>query len=58
MTPPSRATMIFDTDMRVADDYRGEFVRMIAGRRRGRKRKFPRTGRIGIVGVLRNGRLL
>lgn len=25
-----RATMIFDTEMRVADDYRGEFVRMIA----------------------------
>ena len=25
-----RATMIFDTDMRVADDYRGPFVRMIA----------------------------
>jgi para-nitrobenzyl esterase len=25
-----RATMVFDKDMRVADDYRGEFVRMIA----------------------------
>jgi para-nitrobenzyl esterase len=25
-----RATMIFDTEMRVADDYRGKFVRMIA----------------------------
>ena len=25
-----RATLIFDKDMRVADDYRGEFVRMIA----------------------------
>ena len=25
-----RATMVFDTDMRVADDYRGPFVRMIA----------------------------
>ena len=23
--------MIFDVDMRVADDYRGDFVRMIAG---------------------------
>jgi para-nitrobenzyl esterase len=25
-----RATMVFDVDMRVADDYRGEYVRMIA----------------------------
>jgi para-nitrobenzyl esterase len=25
-----RATMVFDTDMRVVDDYRGDFVRMIA----------------------------
>ncbi|WP_372786858.1 carboxylesterase/lipase family protein [Phenylobacterium sp.] len=25
-----RATMIFDTEMKVADDYRGDFVRMIA----------------------------
>ena len=25
-----RATMVFDSDMRVADDYRGDFVRMIA----------------------------
>jgi para-nitrobenzyl esterase len=25
-----RATLVFDKDMRVADDYRGEFVRMIA----------------------------
>ncbi|MFI4964178.1 MAG: carboxylesterase/lipase family protein [Caulobacterales bacterium] len=28
--PKRRATMVFDTDMRVADDYRGEYVRMIA----------------------------
>jgi para-nitrobenzyl esterase len=26
-----RATMIYDVDMRVADDYRGDFVRMLAG---------------------------
>jgi carboxylesterase type B len=25
-----RATMVFDTDMKVVDDYRGDFVRMIA----------------------------
>jgi len=25
-----RATMVFDSDMRLADDYRGDFVRMIA----------------------------
>ena len=29
-----RATMIYDVDMRVADDYRGDFVRMIAGAQR------------------------
>jgi para-nitrobenzyl esterase len=28
--PKRRATMVFDTDMRVVDDYRGPFVRMIA----------------------------
>ena len=28
--PGRRATMVFDTQMRVVDDYRGEFVRMIA----------------------------
>jgi len=27
---PRRATMVFDTEMRVVDDYRGDFVRMIA----------------------------
>jgi hypothetical protein len=30
---PGRATMIFDADMRVADDYRGDFVRMQAAAR-------------------------
>jgi len=29
--PKRRATMLFDTEMRVADDYRGDFVRRIAG---------------------------
>jgi para-nitrobenzyl esterase len=28
--PDRRATMVFDRDMRVADDYRGAFVRMLA----------------------------
>jgi len=28
--PRRRATMVFDKDMKVVDDYRGEFVRMIA----------------------------
>jgi para-nitrobenzyl esterase len=28
--PQRRATMVFDTEMRVVDDYRGDFVRMIA----------------------------
>ena len=27
--PARRATMVFDTEMRVADDHRGDFVRMI-----------------------------
>jgi len=30
-TEPRRATMVFDTEMRVIDDYRGDFVRLIAG---------------------------
>ena len=28
--PNRRATMVFDREMRVVDDYRGDFVRMIA----------------------------
>jgi para-nitrobenzyl esterase len=28
--PQRRATMVFDTEMRVVDDYRGDYVRMIA----------------------------
>jgi len=28
--PKRRATLVFDTEMRVVDDYRGRFVRMIA----------------------------